>query len=447
MLSDKILQLGQHEDDWEYWEQTDKEIASGHWIIEIEQDKPERLYCDDTALKCFGVSTDKSPEAYYTIWQKNIFSSHIAEMQRHVNEMIAGGRGDITYPWKSPAGNTMYLRSIGMRDTRYQDGIRLVGTFQDVTSVIFSEQISRRTYLKSDYLLQILADTFEAVHVIQFDKGIIMPVRAIMPLFRNAHELSIVQYLELMRQFIPPKDCELIRRCIIERKVFDNNGNCVTKYSWDFKSDALKKDGWYNILLSLDPNVSQDDMIVAVRDISELENNKHAVRTLKHISEIDSLTKIFNRAAIEKRISEHILKHPDEPGLVLLLDLDNFKQVNDVFGHIEGDNFLVELSEKLQHFCRSTDIISRLGGDEFMIFMRSVKEPDIESLVSRIISGLHKEYRRPDIRFAVTASVGIAHYPNDGSTFSELYHCADLALYDAKHKGKNRYSRYQNMIL
>lgn len=447
MLSDQMLQLGQHEDDWEYWEQTDKEIISGHWIIEIEEDKPARLYCNAAVLRCLGIPADKDPEACYTMWYENIFSSHIAEMQRHVNEMIAGKRGDITYPWKSPAGNTLYLRSIGMRDTRNEKGLRLVGTFQNVTNVIFSEQISRRTYLKSDYLLQILADTFEAVHVIQFDKGVIMPVRAIMPLFWNEHELSIVRYLELMRQFIPPKDCEQIRRCIIERKVFDNDGNCVTKYSWDFKSDALKKDGWYNILLSLDPNVSKEDMIIAVRDISELENNKNAVSTLKHISEIDGLTNIFNRAAIEKKIREHILENPDEPALVMLLDLDNFKQVNDIFGHIEGDNFLIELAKKLKHFCRSTDIVSRLGGDEFMIFMRSVKEEDVEPLVSRIIHGLRKAYCQSDINFEVTASVGIAHYPKDGNSFSELYHCADLALYDAKHKGKNRYSQYKNITL
>lgn len=447
MLSDKVLQLGLHEDDWKYWEQTDKELVSGHWIIEIEEGKPARMYCDAVALRCFGVSAGESPEKYYTIWQENIFSSHTAEMQRHVNEIIAGKCGDITYPWKSPAGNTMYLRSIGMRDTHYQKGIRLVGTFQDVTSVIFSEQISRRTYLKSDYLLQILADTFEAVHVIQFDKGIIMPVRAILPLFWNARELNIMRYLELMRQFIPPKDCEHIRRCIIERRVFDHDGNCVTKYSWDFKSDALKKDGWYNILLSLDPNVSKDDMIIAVRDISELENNKNAVSTLKHISEMDGLTKVYNRAAIEKKISEHILKNPDEPGLVMLLDLDNFKQINDMFGHIEGDNFLIELAEKLKHFCRSTDIISRLGGDEFMIFMRCVKEQDIEPLACRIIHGLRKEYCQSDVTFEVTASVGIAHYPKDGTSFAELYHCADLALYDAKHRGKNCYSQYKTIAL
>ena len=229
--------------------------------------------------------------------------------------------------------------------------------------------------------------------------------------------------------------------------MFDNDGNCVTRHSWDFKSDALKKDGCYNILLGFDPNISKNDMILAVRDISELENNKNAVSTLKHISEIDGLTKVFNRAAIEKKMGTYIMEHADEPGLVLLLDLDNFKQINDVFGHIEGDNFLIELAEKLRHFCRSTDIISRLGGDEFMIFMPSVQEQYIAPLVSRIINGIRKEYRKSGVSFEVTASVGIAHYPEDGHFFAELYHCADLALYDAKRKGKNRYSRYQNTAL
>lgn len=138
------------------------------------------------------------------------------------------------------------------------------------------------------------------------------------------------------------------------------------------------------------------------------------------------------------------MDNPDEPGLVLLLDLDNFKRLNDVCGHIEGDNFLIKVAEKLKQFCRSTDIISRLGGDEFMIFMPNVKEHEIQPLVSRIISGIRKEYCKSGVTFEVTASVGIAHYPENGRFFSELYHCADLALYDAKRNGKNCYSQYQS---
>lgn len=439
------LQLGQRDSDQNYWDQTDRSIVCGHWIIEIEENKPSRMYCDDVALHAIGVSPEESPEKCYTIWQENIFSSHIAEMQRHINTIIAGKQGDITYPWKNPIGDVMYLRSIGLRDTSYQNGIRLVGTFQDVTSVVFSEQLSRHVYLKSDFLLQILADTFEIVHVIQFDKGNVMPVRAVMPLFWNESELDIERYLQLLPQFIPPQDCETISRCITERRALDQNGNYVTKCSWNFKSDTPEEDRWYNVLISLDPNVSKDDMIIAFRDISELENNKHTVSTLRHVSEMDGLTKVFNRVAIEQKINEHISAHPDESGLVLLLDLDHFKAVNDIFGHIEGDHLLMDTAGKLERFCRSTDKVGRLGGDEFMVFLCSVQEKDIAPLVTRIIEQLRKKYSSPEATFEVTASIGIAHYPKDGTSFSELYHCADVALYNAKRSGRNQYSRYGDM--
>ena len=186
----------------------------------------------------------------------------------------------------------------------------MLGTFQDVTSALISERMSRNAYLKSDFLLRILADTFEAVHVIQLDKGISMPVRSVLPLFWHERELDIERYRQLLPRFVPPEDCAIIEKCIAERKVIDRNGNHVTKYSWNFKSDAIKKDAWYNIQISLDPNVSKDDMIIAVRDISELEQSKHIANTLRHISEIDGLTKVLNRIAIENKISEYLSTRP-----------------------------------------------------------------------------------------------------------------------------------------
>ena len=128
-----------------------------------------------------------------------------------------------------------------------------------------------------------------------------------------------------------------------------------------------------------------------------------------------------------------------------MLDLDNFKQINDRFGHVEGDRLLVETAEKLEHVCRTTDKVGRLGGDEFIIFLRSVSETDIDPLVSRILKRVQKLYNQSGAVVEVTASIGVAHYPQDGDTFADLYHCADIALYDAKHKGKNQYSQYRKI--
>lgn len=437
------LHLGQLDHDVDLWRQTDATIITGHWVIEIQPGVSSRMYGDEIVLEALGATKETTPEECYRIWQENVFSSHVAAMQRAVNQIIDGTMGDITYPWKSPTGQTLYLRSCGIRDMGYQKGVRLVGTFQNVTNVIKSEMKSRENYVKSDFLLQILSHTFEAVHVLQFDTDLVMPIRAILPLFWNERVLDIQRYKEILSVFAPEDDCQKIIECIDEKKAMDKAGNPVISCSWNFINNSTGKDRWYNVYISLDPNISTDAMVIAFRDITELEEQRKEVTHLKRASTMDGLTQVQNRIAIEQEINQHIAENPDEIGLVLLLDLDNFKLVNDQFGHQEGDSLLIETATKLKTFCRSTDRVGRLGGDEFIVFLRSVEEKDAEPLVERIIQHLKKEYNNSGTSFEVTTSIGIAHYPKDGKTFSELYRCADVALYDAKNRGKNCFCRYE----
>ena len=187
------------------------------------------------------------------------------------------------------------------------------------------------------------------------------------------------------------------------------------------------------------------------RESRAVPSHEHArmaqeLEELKKRVEIDPLTGLLNKAALTEKITQSL--HGDDTHCALfMVDMDNFKLINDICGHMEGDNFLIEVAEKLKHFCRSSDIVSRLGGDEFMVFMHGVRTEDIEPLISRIIMGLKKDYCQKGSQFEVTVSIGIAHYPEDGTSFAELYRCADLALYDAKHNGKNCYSQYCKSML
>ena len=122
-----------------------------------------------------------------------------------------------------------------------------------------------------------------------------------------------------------------------------------------------------------------------------------------------------------------------------MLDIDNFKALNDTIGHQVGDEFLIQLASRLKDAFRDSDVIGRIGGDEFFIFLRNI--PEVKQIEKRagdvlsIVTSLAKGYLKVDL----SGSVGISLYPKQGETLENLYAKADAALYIAKNLGKNRY--------
>ena len=161
-------------------------------------------------------------------------------------------------------------------------------------------------------------------------------------------------------------------------------------------------------------------------------------KELQNIAGRDSLTNLLNRRCFEK-----ILDQPEEGkenGFFLLLDLDNFKQVNDTFGHVIGDQVLIKFARVMEEEASPEDAICRIGGDEFAIFIPGPYEKSkIKSIARRMIAGI--EFEVNDLLldtcdFKLSVSIGIAEKPEDGSHFAELYAAADKALYYVKQNGK-----------
>jgi diguanylate cyclase (GGDEF)-like protein/PAS domain S-box-containing protein len=157
----------------------------------------------------------------------------------------------------------------------------------------------------------------------------------------------------------------------------------------------------------------------------------------------DALTGVLNRNAFANQMGRAISDTPDGTcHALLMLDLDGFKRVNDVFGHGMGDRVLIELTEKLGLTLRHDDLLGRLGGDEFLVFMRGVSgERAVENKAKNICELARKEFGR-NVR--VSASVGIAVSPRDGFTFEEMYRKADAALYAVKISGRDHYAFYRS---
>ena len=127
-----------------------------------------------------------------------------------------------------------------------------------------------------------------------------------------------------------------------------------------------------------------------------------------------------------------------------MLDLDHFKEINDTMGHTKGDDVLRDVAKTLRHQFRKDDIIARLGGDEFVILLKNLdSDAVIERLAASLNRALCRTYTQDNISLSISASIGIARAPIDGTTFAELYPKADAALYEVKRSGKGSFHIYQ----
>ena len=169
-------------------------------------------------------------------------------------------------------------------------------------------------------------------------------------------------------------------------------------------------------------------------------SNSRENKYLIHLSEIDPLTSVFNKETTQKLIDQKLKNH--EQFCFLILDVDDFKSVNDNYGHAVGDKVLKNLSDLFKNHFRQTDIVGRIGGDEFIILIEDevIAESRIQSLLKKV-----NELKIEELQdFKLSISVGMAFAPSNGTTFMELYRHADHALYQTKRTGKNNYKIYKN---
>jgi len=160
--------------------------------------------------------------------------------------------------------------------------------------------------------------------------------------------------------------------------------------------------------------------------------------TLTYQAEHDELTKLPNRKYMYNHIKEWMQRHNEE-FCVFYLDLDNFKNINDKFGHTVGDKILQEVAQRLRNFFTSRDMIIRQGGDEFIIFLQDPSQYDVDSICKTLIKNISNIYFVDGNEFRIGMSIGLSSYPKDSQDINELLSFADTAMYKAK-QHKNYYT-------
>lgn len=184
----------------------------------------------------------------------------------------------------------------------------------------------------------------------------------------------------------------------------------------------------------------------AIGVISDIDKEKRNVDMLVEKALHDALTGLYNKAATAELGGKYIEKATSDcPCAFVIIDLDNFKYINDVYGHLSGDVLLSDIALLLKRTFRSGDIIGRIGGDEFVVIMPGARSQDVISDKFEQIRERMEEFLERD-GYMLSCSAGAAFAPLDGCDYQTLYKNADLALYKAKEKGKNQCSFYHSIL-
>lgn len=176
--------------------------------------------------------------------------------------------------------------------------------------------------------------------------------------------------------------------------------------------------------------------------ISDIDKEKKEKSRLIAQAETDQLTGFLNKVSTGLKINELLKEYPNEPGTMFLIDIDDFKLLNDTYGHHEGDIFLREFTSKLTLAFRSTDILGRVGGEEFVVFVNGLG--DVKELVEEKAKEIEKICHSVKLEKAkdkvMSCSIGVAIYPETGMDYNELFEKSDEAMYYVKKHGKNGYA-------
>ena len=371
-----------------------------------------------------------------------LFGPSLAEKHRHEDEDLltnGGSKENILEEFQNEDGQIRY-DSISKYCLKDKNGnhIGIYGIQHDVTQDVLAKERYDREIA---YLFEMDANVCSA-HLIDVDEWEIVNEKSS---YKN--NVPMRKKVEDFRQAI------LRGICSMECEAYRFYSNMTPEYLRNIYQGGQRNFmmEYRRILPSGDLCWIQDDVrfisnpenghLLLAFIISDIEEKKQKEQELIRRAETDGLTGLFNRFAFVKK-AKKVLKTENEVGTkhaLFVLDVDNFKKLNDTQGHRIGDRFLIEMSAAIRSCFRNTDIIGRLGGDEFMILMRQTPNNEITAKnageLLQKINGVCSYYDIPDL----SVSIGISSYPSDGTSFDELYDRADEALYRAKKQGKNRF--------
>ncbi len=194
----------------------------------------------------------------------------------------------------------------------------------------------------------------------------------------------------------------------------------------------------------------KNEIIFYIASFADISEQKASEARIAHLAHHDILTGLQNRFSLEDRLEQSLTIANRDQSLVALffIDLDRFKNINDSLGHHVGDKLLIEVANRLKQCVRESDIVARIGGDEFVIVLTGMQDTTQAAVIAEsLLKDVSKPYTIDQHTLETSPSIGISIYPDDGPNVDELMRNADIAMYHAKEQGRNNYHFFTESML
>jgi diguanylate cyclase (GGDEF)-like protein/PAS domain S-box-containing protein len=375
---------------------------------------------------------------YLSSWSDRVHPDDLKRVMLDVDKTVAKQEKSVEAIHRLKHKNGNWIWILGRGFIEYDSDakpVKMVGIHTDITEQKIKE-------LKMKHLTQMIEQTHESIISIDLEGNILSWNRGSEMLFGYSAKEVISKHISLLQYNNNLQDfSEIIKDLKIDRQ--------------KSREIRLKKRGGQVIDVCLSTSVLRDEndvitgIIGYIQDITDKKRAQEGIlrqkQELTYQAHHDYLTNLPNRILFNDRLQQCILRSKREKSKIALffIDLDNFKDINDTYGHDVGDKVLIEVADRISGVIRKNDTLSRLGGDEFTIILDSLKHTkDVSPLAQKVLLSLDKPIMVDNKKLHISASIGISIYPDDTKSIKDMLKFADIAMYRAKTDGRNNFKYY-----
>lgn len=345
---------------------------------------------------------------------------------------------------KSILDDVMFVEFKG-RIVKEKDGKVMVYAFiHDITEMVEAQREVHRVNEQLFVETQRYKLLQEALDDLPFDYDVENDLMTFVSKAGDSREIILDQFVALKRykEFVYSEDLELFER------TFSQVLKSASKSTEEFRAVFNGEEDsycWYRCYYASFQN-PEGKIVRIVGNLKDIALEKARNEEMRKKIRTDALTGILNKAAMEVSIQEYLKETTrDKLHALMMIDTDNFKAVNDNLGHQFGDDVIKFVAQNVRKTFRESDFVGRVGGDEFMVFMKNTTKEVTEARARELNEIIRHTFEKDGISVGISCSIGVAYYPKAGTSYSELYANADDALYQAKTSGKNRFVIFKTM--